>query len=54
MKKILLAVGALVLLVVLAVAAYGVRLVGKLDTPEFQKALLDRAKVGRASCRERV
>ena len=44
MKKLLLAGAAVVLVVVLAVLGYGVHLVGKLDTPEFQKALLDQAK----------
>jgi uncharacterized protein involved in outer membrane biogenesis len=42
--KVLLAVGSLLLLAVLAVAAYGVHLVGKLNTPAFQKALLDQAE----------
>ena len=45
MKKILLAGAALVLLLVaLAALGYGVHLVRKLDTPEFQKALLEQAK----------
>ncbi len=44
MKRILLAVVVLLLVVVLGAAAYGVRLVGRLNTPEFQKDLLDQAK----------
>lgn len=44
MKKILLGVAALVLLVALAALGYGVHLVRKLDTPEFQRALLEQAK----------
>jgi hypothetical protein len=44
MKKLLLAGVALVLVAVLAVVAYGVHLVGKINTPEFQRALLDQAK----------
>jgi AsmA-like C-terminal region len=42
-KKVLLAVGALFLLVALAVVGFGVHLVGRVDTPGFQKALLDQA-----------
>ena len=42
--KLLLAAGGFVLLVVLAVAAYGVHLVGKLNTPAFQKEVLDQAE----------
>jgi hypothetical protein len=42
--KLLLAGGGVVLLVVLAVAAYGVHLVGQLNTPAFQRALLDQAE----------
>ena len=44
MKKILLVALALVLLAALAVAGYGIHLVGRLNTPAFQKALLDQAK----------
>jgi hypothetical protein len=44
MKKVLLGGGALLLVAVLAVVGYGVHLVGKLNTPEFQKSLLDQAK----------
>ena len=43
-KKILLGGFALLLAAVLAAAGYGVYLVGKLNTPEFQKSLLDQAK----------
>ncbi len=43
MKRVLLAGVALVLVVVLAAAGYGVHLVGKLNTPAFQKSLLDQA-----------
>jgi len=44
MKKILLAVAAVVLVVVVGIVAYGVRLAGSLNTPEFQKTVLDQAK----------
>ncbi len=44
MKKVLLAVLVLVLAVVLGAAAYGVRLVSRLSTPEFQRQLLEQAK----------
>jgi hypothetical protein len=44
MKKALLAVLALVLVVVLCAAAYGVFLVRRLNTPEFQRQLLQQAK----------
>lgn len=44
MKKLLLAVAAVVLVVVLGVVAYGVHLAGTLDTPEFQKTVLEQAK----------
>lgn len=44
MKRLLLAGAALVLLLALAVLGYGVHLVRKLDTPEFQRSLLDQAK----------
>lgn len=44
MKKVLLAVLVLVLAVVLGAAAYGVRLVSRLNTPEFQRQLLEQAK----------
>jgi hypothetical protein len=44
MKKALLAVLALVLVVALGVAAYGVHLVRRLNTPEFQRHLLEQAK----------
>jgi uncharacterized protein involved in outer membrane biogenesis len=44
MKKILLAAGALVLVVGLALAGYGVHLVSRLNTPELQKSLLEQAK----------
>jgi hypothetical protein len=43
-RKTLLAVGALFLLVTLVIVGYGVHLVSRLDTPGFQKALLDQAK----------
>ena len=43
MKKVLLAGVALVLVAVLAAAGYGVHLVGTLNTPAFQKTLLDQA-----------
>ena len=43
-RFVLLAGVALVLVVVLAAAGYGVHLVGKLNTPAFQKSLLDQAK----------
>ena len=43
MKRVLWAGVALVLVVVLAAAGYRVHLVGKLNTPAFQKALLDQA-----------
>jgi hypothetical protein len=44
MKRVLLAAAALAIVVVLAVAGYGVHLVGKLNTPAFQKSLLEQAK----------
>lgn len=44
MKKILLAVAAVVLVLVVGVVAYGVHLAGTLNTPEFQKTVLDQAK----------
>jgi hypothetical protein len=44
MKKALLGVLAVLLAAVLAAAGYGVHLAGKLNTPEFQKSLLDQAK----------
>jgi hypothetical protein len=44
LRKALLGVAALVLLVALAALGYGVHLVRKLDTPEFQRALLEQAK----------
>jgi len=44
LKRLLLAGAALVLLLALAALGYGVLLVRRLDTPEFQKALLDQAK----------
>jgi len=44
MKRVLLAVVAVLLVVVLGAAAYGVHLVARLNTPEFQKDLLDQAK----------
>ena len=44
MKKVLLGGVVLVVVAVLAAAGYGVHLAGKLNTPEFQKSLLDQAK----------
>jgi hypothetical protein len=44
MKKVLLGGVVLLLVALLAAAGYGVHLVGKLNTPGFQKALLDQAK----------
>jgi hypothetical protein len=44
MKRVLLAGVVLLLLAVLGALAYGVHLVGKLNTPEFQKGLLEQAK----------
>jgi hypothetical protein len=44
MKKVLLGGVVLLVVAVLAAAGYGVHLVGKLNTPEFQKSLLDQAK----------
>ena len=44
MKKILLVGGALLLIVVLAVAGAGAYLASRLNTPEFEKAILDQAK----------
>jgi len=44
MKKVLLAVGVFVLVVVLGAVAYGVHLVGRLNTPEFQQRLLEQAR----------
>ncbi len=44
MKKLLLGALVLVLVVVLGVAAYGVHLVGRLNTPEFQRQFLEQAK----------
>jgi hypothetical protein len=43
-KKLLLAGAATVLLLAVAVLGYGVHLVRKLDTPEFQRSLLDQAR----------
>lgn len=42
MRKALLAGSVVVVLVTLAVLGYAVHLLGKLDTPEFQRSLLDR------------
>src|SRR4030042_2544089 len=44
MKKALLGGVTLLFVAVLAAAGYGLHLVGKLNTPEFQKSLLDQAK----------
>jgi hypothetical protein len=44
MKRLLVGGVVLLLVAVLAAAGYGVHLVGKLNTPEFQKSLLDQAK----------
>jgi uncharacterized protein involved in outer membrane biogenesis len=44
MKKILLGVVVVLLVAVLAATGYGIHLVRKLNTPEFQKSLLDQAK----------
>ena len=44
MRKLLLAGAATVLLLAVAALGYGVHLVRRLDTPEFQKALLEQAK----------
>ena len=44
MRKLFLAGSALALAVVLAAAGYGIHLLGKLDTPEFRKSLLDQAR----------
>jgi uncharacterized protein YhdP len=44
MKKILLAALAFLLVVALGAVGYGVHLVRRLDTPEFQKELLDQAR----------
>jgi hypothetical protein len=44
MKKILLALLAVVLLLVVGIAAYGVHLSRSLNTPEFKKTVLDQAK----------
>jgi hypothetical protein len=44
MKRVLLAGVVLLLVAVLGALAYGVHLVGKLNTPEFQKGLLEQAK----------
>jgi uncharacterized protein involved in outer membrane biogenesis len=44
MKKILLALLAVALLLVVGTLAYGVHLAGTLNTPEFKKTVLDRAK----------
>src|SRR4030042_4592849 len=44
MKKPLLGGLPLLFVAVLAAAAYGVHLAGKLNTPEFQRSLLDQAK----------
>jgi AsmA-like C-terminal region len=44
MKRALLAAAILLVLVVLGVAAYGIHLAGRLNTPEFQKDLLEQAK----------
>jgi hypothetical protein len=44
MKKLLLAVAVAVLVLVLAVLGYGVHLVGRLKTPEFQRELLAQAR----------
>jgi hypothetical protein len=44
MKKILLVVAAAFLLVLVGIVGYGVHLAGTLNTPEFQKTVLDQAK----------
>lgn len=44
MKKVLLGAVALLVVALLAATGYGVHLVRRLDTPEFQKALLDQAR----------
>jgi uncharacterized protein involved in outer membrane biogenesis len=44
MKRVLLAGVVILLLAVLGALAYGVHLAGKLNTPEFQKGLLEQAK----------
>jgi hypothetical protein len=44
MKKLLLAVAGLGLLLLLALLGYGTHLVRRLDTPEFQRTLLEQAK----------
>src|SRR4030042_2097695 len=44
MKKPLLGGLPLLFVAILAAAAYGVYLVGRLNTPEFQRSLLDQAK----------